>query len=139
MTRIVTTAYRYKHPPKKRKATPLPGPAIVRKPKPGNDNRPAILGNSPDTGRDVADGGTVTKRSAIVTARPKRRIGDGPHAPLELPLSRQPVEHDGDDYKRLKAAWHGGCAASDDATGPPTRHWRSYGTPCRSAPAEWRR
>jgi hypothetical protein len=35
MTRIVTTTYRYKPPPKKRKAVAIAGPAIVRKAKPG--------------------------------------------------------------------------------------------------------
>ena len=36
---------------------------------------------------------------------PKRRsVADRPHLPMELPLSRKPVERDGDDYKRLKAA-----------------------------------
>ena len=34
MTRIVTTTYRYKRPPRKRKA-------VARKARPGNDNRPA--------------------------------------------------------------------------------------------------
>ena len=29
--RIVTSTYRYKRPPRKRKAVPLEGPAIVRK------------------------------------------------------------------------------------------------------------
>ena len=29
MTRIVTSTYRYKRPPRKRKAVPLEGPAIV--------------------------------------------------------------------------------------------------------------
>ena len=56
MTRIVTTTYRYKRPPKRRKAVALAGPAIVRKraPKsaslahlpeqPANDDRkPAIV------------------------------------------------------------------------------------------------
>jgi hypothetical protein len=31
MTRIVTTSYRYKRPPRKRKAVAIAGPAIVRK------------------------------------------------------------------------------------------------------------
>jgi len=50
---IVTSTYRYKRPPRKRKEVPLTGPAIVtrrsqaasasvpRGVKPGNDNRPA--------------------------------------------------------------------------------------------------
>jgi hypothetical protein len=81
MTRIVTTHYRYKPPPRKRKAAPLAGPAvvtpkqkrvllpaegdklepasaIVRKTKPGNDNRP--------------DPAPV--KSAIVTPTGKKRL-----------------------------------------------------------------
>ena len=42
-------------------------------------------------------------KPAIVAAARKRR-SDGPHLPMELPLSRKPVERDGDDYKRMKAA-----------------------------------
>ena len=42
------------------------------------------------------------KPAIVVTARKRRR--DGPHLPMELPLSRKPVERDGDDYKRMKAA-----------------------------------
>ena len=53
MKRIVTSTYRYKRPPRKRKAVPLTGPAIVtprskatslsvpRGVKPSNDNRSA--------------------------------------------------------------------------------------------------
>ena len=59
------------------------------------------------------------RKSAIVTVKRKSRFGDAPesltpeelqrrgdvpHLPMELLLSRKPVERDGDDYKRLKAA-----------------------------------
>ena len=44
----------------------------------------------------------ATKPAIVVTARKRR--SDAPHLPMELPLSRKPVERDGDDYKRLKAA-----------------------------------
>ena len=44
----------------------------------------------------------ATKPAIVVTARKRR--SDGPHLPMELPLSRKPVERDGDDYKRMKAA-----------------------------------
>ena len=63
--RIVTSTYRYKRPPRKRKAVPLEGPAIVRKgaakpettPAPANDDR----------------------KPAIVTAKRRRgRFGDAP-------------------------------------------------------------
>jgi hypothetical protein len=84
MTRIVTTHYRYKPPPRKRKA-PLAGPgivtpkrkptdakqlepasAVVRKVKPGNDNRPDPVPRP-------------TEQSAIVTERrPGKRYADVP-------------------------------------------------------------
>jgi hypothetical protein len=111
VTRIVTTRYRTKRPPRKRKPVAIEGPvivtpkrkeappldleakvarpAVVRKAKPGNDNRPDVLPQN---------------KPAIVTAKPKRRLPDGPPLPMELPLSRRPVERDGEDYKRLKAA-----------------------------------
>ena len=49
--RIVTSTYRYKRPPRKRKAVPLEGPAIVRKgaatpetaPAPANDDRKSAI------------------------------------------------------------------------------------------------
>ena len=44
----------------------------------------------------------ATKPAIVVTAR-KRRSVDGPHLPMELPLSCKPIERDGDDYKRMKA------------------------------------
>ena len=46
----------------------------------------------------------MATKPAIVTTSRKRRIGGGPYRQMELPLSRQPVERDGDEYKRLKAA-----------------------------------
>jgi hypothetical protein len=45
----------------------------------------------------------ATKPSILVISRKRRRGADGPHLPMELPLSRKPIERDGDDYKRLKA------------------------------------
>ena len=56
MTRIVTYAHRYKPKPLKKRAASLPGPAIVREAKPGNDNRP-----EPEP--------RPTERSAIIIAR----------------------------------------------------------------------
>jgi hypothetical protein len=89
MTRIVTTHYRYRPPPRKRKAAPLAGPAIVtprrqptdtkkveqtaaivRKAKPCNDNRPDPEQTLPPTDE---------KKPAIVTARkPGKRYADVP-------------------------------------------------------------
>jgi hypothetical protein len=43
--------------------------------------------------------------ATIVTTRGRKRgAADAPHLPMELPLSRKPVEREGDTYKRLKAA-----------------------------------
>ena len=66
MTRIVTTHYRYKRPPRKQQAAPLPGPAVVtkraRKPKVA----PAAV-TAPPAAND--DGKPAPKKSAIVTVR----------------------------------------------------------------------
>jgi hypothetical protein len=175
-TRIVTTHYRYKPPPRKRKAVPQPRPAVVtpkrkltvakqpvpaaavvRKAKPCNDNRPEpepehlpdagkkpaivtarrpgtrfavvpdmtpeehqrrsdaaaalwreLVGQAPAKDGESAavsaeSSSPATKPAIVVTSR-KRRVSDGPSLPMELPLSRKPVERDGGDYKRLKAA-----------------------------------
>ena len=87
MTRIVRTSYRYKPPPRKRKAAPLAGQAVVtpeqkptvpKKPEPaaavvckaepGNDNHP-----------DPAPLPNAGKKLAIVTARrPGTRLADEP-------------------------------------------------------------
>jgi hypothetical protein len=132
MTRIVTTHYRYRPPPRKRKAAPLAGSAVVtpkrtptdtekpepasaiaRKVKPCNDNRPDVVPqNKPATIVRTAQPSRATHttpednpKPAIVTSTDrKRRVSDGPSLPMELPLSRKPVERDGGDYKRLKAA-----------------------------------
>jgi hypothetical protein len=132
MTRIVTTHYRYKPPPKKRKTAPLVGPAVVtpkrkravptegdaasaiaRKVKPCNDNRPDVVPqNKPAAIVRTAQPSRAThttpednpKLAIVTTSSRKRRISDGPPLPMELPLSRKPLERDGDDYKRLKGA-----------------------------------
>jgi hypothetical protein len=38
------------------------------------------------------------------TGRKRYSVTDRAHLPMDLPLSRKPVEREGDDYKRLKAA-----------------------------------
>ena len=76
-TRIVTSTYRYKRPPRKRKAVPLTGPAIVREraPKPANDDW--LAGHAP-----LPTAGT---KSAVVTAKRPRssRFGDAPDLTTE--------------------------------------------------------
>ena len=61
-TRIVTTAYRSKRPPRKRKAVALQGPAIVRKAKPGNDTLP-----------EAEHLPTAEKKPAIVATTSRKR------------------------------------------------------------------
>ena len=43
-------------------------------------------------------------KPVIVATNPKRRIADGPVRQMDLPLSRKPVEREGDDYKRMRDA-----------------------------------
>jgi hypothetical protein len=50
------------------------------------------------------DRSAAAPSATVATASRKRRIKAGPTLPMELPLSRRPVERDGNDYKRLKAA-----------------------------------
>jgi hypothetical protein len=53
----------------------------------------------------VHDDRSAAASSAIVTTTGrKHRIKDGPTLPMELPLSRKPVERDGNAYKRLRTA-----------------------------------
>jgi hypothetical protein len=131
---IVTTHYRHKPPPRKRKPKPValampaivtpkrtptvakepePAAAIARKAKPCNDNRPDVVPqNEPATIVRTAQPSRAThttpednpKPVVVTSTDRKRRVSDGPPLPMELPLSRKPVERDGDDYKRLKAA-----------------------------------
>jgi hypothetical protein len=120
---IVTTHYRYKPPPRKRKTVPLAGPTVVT----AKSSRRPVLGktaaevlNAPVLGRSGAMQPSTPREAARIIAAPpanddrrpaiattaskKRRISDDPPLPMELPLSRKPVERDGGDYKRLKAA-----------------------------------
>jgi hypothetical protein len=106
---IVTTHYRYKPPPRKRKTTPLVGPAVVTtRPTPPVEDEPEPTAPPPandDSPTEPTPRPAAQKKPAIApTTGRKRRISDSPPLPMELPLSRKPVERDGDDYKRLKAA-----------------------------------
>jgi hypothetical protein len=72
MTRIVTSTYRYKPPPRKRaKAAAIEGPTIVTAAKPGRRKPPTPPQPPPPADRKpTADLGPDTgKKSAIVTAR----------------------------------------------------------------------
>jgi hypothetical protein len=105
MTRIVTTTYRYKRPPRKRMAVALDVPAIVRKSsrRPIGEEKAAAAEVMPPTSEegaaqrstargaaratqpaandDRADPATSSQRttkSAIVTIKRKSRFGDAP-------------------------------------------------------------
>ena len=111
---IVRTHYRYKRPPRKRKAVALGVPAIVaraRKKRLRVSDRDSDQSAAPDDTKPPPPPPTndadkpPPRPAAIVTAKRKRRT-DGP-LPMELPASRKPVkpvEREGDDYKRMKAA-----------------------------------
>ena len=45
-----------------------------------------------------------TKPVIATTGRKRYSVTDRAHLPMDLPLSRKPVEREGDDYKRLRAA-----------------------------------
>ena len=114
MTGVVTSIYRYKRPPRKRKPVRLEAPAIVRRgtkpetpPAPANDDRkPAIVTVSGHGPAAVADGSVeprsqptaaVTPRSAIVTAR---RPGARPS--VEVPdMTREEHQRRGDAATEL--------------------------------------
>jgi hypothetical protein len=90
-----------------------PVSAVVRKTKPCNDNRPDVVPqNKPAAIVRPAQPSRAMhkmpeddpKPAIVTTASRQRRISDGPPLPMALPLSRQPVERDGDNYKRLKDA-----------------------------------
>jgi hypothetical protein len=92
---------------------PEPALLVVRKAKPCNDNRPDVVPqNKPSAIVRKAQPSRAThamladkpKPAVVTTTSKKRRISDDPPMPMELPLSRKPVERDGGDYKRLKAA-----------------------------------
>ena len=82
-TRIVTTTYRYNRPPRKRKAVPLEGPAIVT-PKP--KAAPAIVQQDVKPGNDNRPEGP--KARIVQAAKPKGRrkvwADDGQETPSEI-------------------------------------------------------
>ena len=81
MTRIVTTTYRYKRPPPKRKAVSLDVPVIVRKSESHDsetDDDVDIAAPSDDDDRPEATSPHHGAKSAIVTIKRKSRFGDAP-------------------------------------------------------------
>jgi hypothetical protein len=93
VTRIVTRAYRYKRPAKKRKAVALTGPAIVRK-RGGADAVPPPDEPEPTAPPPANDDSppppAPAARSAIVTTTSRKRVR------LERGEKRQAAEPDDD-------------------------------------------
>jgi hypothetical protein len=123
VTRIVTTHYRYKRPPRRKKLVALEVPAVVKAADPAKASKRARadLPSKPVVNAGIKRAGAaatppvlaanddhrpalVTEPSVVTTSRKPREEADRPLLPMALPLSRKPVERDGDDYKRLKAA-----------------------------------
>jgi hypothetical protein len=90
MTRIVTTSYRYKRPPRKRKAVPLEVPAIVRAVDPAKARKHAakaagpgsVSGGSQDAPANVSHRSSPTVMAAMTTtgslqSRPSSPSGGG--------------------------------------------------------------
>ena len=72
MTRIVTTTYRYKPPPKKRKAAAIAGPAIVRKVKAAKGVHTA---DTPKCGQAPPPPANDDRKPAIVTTTSRSKRG----------------------------------------------------------------
>jgi hypothetical protein len=77
-SRIVTSTFRYKRPPRKRKALPLEGPAVVTK----RRALPSVGKHKPEL--DVPPPANDDQKSAIVTVKRRPgRFGDAPDMTLE--------------------------------------------------------
>ena len=102
MTRIVTSTYRYKRPPKKRKAVALEVPVIVTKrtakvaPPPANDDR---------------------KSAIVITSKRSKLRGEAGVPCCSCRLRGGDCALPG----------HNPPAAPEVTKTPPRRHWRSYG------------
>jgi hypothetical protein len=96
MARLVTYAYRYKRPPRRKKAVPLEVPAIMRAADPAKARKGAttvrqsdeVTSERPAANDNCKPGETSTRRaskSAIVTSRRRSRFGEAPDlTPEEL-------------------------------------------------------
>jgi hypothetical protein len=67
-------------------------------------------------------------RAIVTTTSRKHRIKNNSTLPMELPLSRKPIERDGADYKRLKA----GITVSDDCAVPTNERLPTPRAPLRA-------
>ena len=135
MTRIVTTHYRYKRPPRKRGAVPLEGPAIVTKRAPPSQQARGVQKQhhaEPEQGASKpAAPANDDRKPVIVTAR-----RPGAKLSVEVP-DMTPEEHRrrGDAaaalFREIVRQ-----AAGKLLTELPQRHLRSYGIDPLPTPAE---
>jgi hypothetical protein len=112
MARIVTSAYRYKRPPRRKKAVALEGPAIIRAADPAKARKRArtvrqsdeVTAERPPANDDRKPGQTSTQRaskSSIVTSRRRNRFGEAPDlTPEELQRRRDAADAIMQDFKR---------------------------------------
>jgi hypothetical protein len=72
MTRILTTAYRYKPPPRRKKAVPLAGPAVVTKRARPPKAAPASVTAPPPANDDRKP--AAAQKPAIFTTKSRKRL-----------------------------------------------------------------
>jgi hypothetical protein len=107
MARIVTYAYRYRRPPRRKKAVALEGPKVIR--------RRVSEVASPANPTPVTTANEASK-SAIVTSRRRSRFGEAPDlTPEELQRRRDAADAIMQDFKRQIAAKlrQGGASPSE--------------------------
>jgi hypothetical protein len=116
MASIVTQAYRYKRPPRRKKAMALEGPAIMRTADPAKARKRSTTvrqsdeatAERPPANDDRKSGETSTQRaskSTIVTSRRRSRFGEATDlTPEELQRRRDAADAIMQDFKRQIAA-----------------------------------
>ena len=113
VTRIVTTAYRYKPPPRKRKLA-LASPAVItrankrRDPEPANDDHPSKPA-------------PAAAKPSIVTTTSRKRV-------KLLRAEERTAELDDPEADAAMRAWltaPNAATGQPDGRAPPRRHWRS--------------
>jgi hypothetical protein len=96
MARIVTYAYRYKRPPRRKKAVALKGPKVIRR-------RASEV--APPANPTPVTPASEARRSAIVTSRRRSRFGEAPDlTPEEIQQCRDAADAIMQDFKRQLAA-----------------------------------
>jgi hypothetical protein len=101
MARIVTSAYRYKRPPRRKKAVALEGPKVVTM----RDKRPRVSEVASPANPTPVTPANEARKSAIVTSRRRSRLGEAPDlTEEELQRRRDAADAIMQDFKRQIAA-----------------------------------